>query len=165
VADAHIRNGTATTNYGGNATVEVKTPNTGTDTIRRAFLRFPITGVQTNVLSAKLRVYGAAVTSAKSTALYSVADVTWSESTITWNSPVVGGPAVSAMPLQSLTVSTTAAFYEFDVTSYVQAQKTAGASAISLSFRSAVSSDEGPTTFNSKENAANKPVLVISSRP
>ena len=43
------------------------------------------------------------------------------------------------------------------MTAYVQQQKTAGASAISLGVKSAVLSDEGQTTFNSREGDQQAP--------
>ena len=71
---------------------------------------------------------------------------------------------MSASALATQTVATTAAYVEWDVTSYVQQQKTAGASLISLGVKSTVLSDEGQTTFNSREGA-NKPLLIVNSRP
>ena len=70
--------------------------------------------------SAKLRLYGNAVTIAKATSVYSVADITWIESgtgSITWNNQ----PAIGATALATRTVATTAAYVEWDVTAYVQA--------------------------------------------
>ena len=165
-ADAYVRSGTsAGANFGTATTLEVKHTNT-TTTRRNGFLRFSLAGVQTNVVSAKLRLYGNAVTSAKMTNVHSVADITWGETTINWNTPTTdaGGPAMSAMPLAGLTVTTTAAYVEFDVTGYVQAQKAAGVSAITLGVKSGLLSDDGPSVFHSREGT-NKPVLMISSRP
>src|SRR5439155_11598869 len=87
VADAYVRSGaSAATNFGGAATLEVKSTNTA-DTKRNAFLRFGLAGVAANVTSAKLRLYGNAQTTTKGTSVYSVGDVAWSESGITWNYP------------------------------------------------------------------------------
>jgi hypothetical protein len=168
-ADAYVRSGTsAGTNFGTAGTVEVKHTNT-TTTRRNGLFRFNMAGVQTNVLSAKLRIYGNAVTTAKLTSVHSVADITWSETGITWNYPTTdaGGPAMSGSPLQSQTVGLTAGYTEFDVTAYVLAQKAAGATAITLGLKSGVLSDDGPSVFQSRESttAAQRPVLVISSRP
>ena len=59
-------------------------------------------------------------------------------------------------------VGLTAAYIEWDLTAYVQAQKTAGASAISIEVKQDVPNNETPTSFNSKENASNKPQLVVT---
>ena len=130
VADAYVRSGTsAGTNFGTATTVDVKS-TTDANTKRNGFLRFSLAGVAATVLSAKLRLYGNAVTSAKATNVHSVADITWSETAITWNYPTTnaGGPAMSAMPLQRPRPwAITAAYVEWDVTGYIQDQKTAGA--------------------------------------
>jgi glucose/arabinose dehydrogenase len=168
-ADAYVRSGTsASTNFGTATVLEAKHTNT-TTTKRNAFLRFSLSGVAATVTSAKLRLYGNAVTSAKATSVHSVADVTWIESGtggITWNYPTTdaGGPATSPNPLSTQTVGTTATFTEWDVTAYVQQQRTAGATAVTLGVKSGVLSDEGPSTFHSREGT-NKPLLIISSRP
>ena len=61
---------------------------THANTQRNAFLRFSLAGVAATVTSAKLRLYGNAVTSAKATNVHSVADITWVEThRITWNTP------------------------------------------------------------------------------
>ena len=124
-ADAYVRSGTyVDTNFGTAVTLDVKYTNT-TTTMRNAFLRFSMAGVAATVTSAKLRLYGHAATTAKATSVYSVADITWGETTITWNNqPAMGGTALATQ-----TVATTDAYVEWDVTAYVQAQKTAGATA------------------------------------
>jgi unsaturated rhamnogalacturonyl hydrolase len=168
-ADAYVRGGTsATLNFGTAAVVDVKTTATA-NTKRNGFVRFSLAGVAANVTSAKLRMWGNAVTSAKATSVHSVADVSWIESGtggITWNYPTTdaGGPAMGATALATQTVGLTAGWVEWDVTAYVQQQRTAGASLLSLGVKSAVTSDEGQTSFNSREGAS-KPILVISSRP
>jgi hypothetical protein len=70
---------------------------------------------------------------------------------------------MGASALATQTVGTGDAFVEWDVTAHVQAQRTAGATAMSLGVRSAVSSDEGQTTFHAREGT-NKPLLIVSSR-
>jgi hypothetical protein len=118
------------------------------------------------VTSAKLFLLGNAVTSAKATSVHSVADVGWSEAGITWNYPSTdaGGPAMSGSALATQTVGLTAGWVQWDVTAYVQQQKTAGATLVSFGVKSAVLSDDGPTTFAAKESS-NRPVLVVTSSP
>jgi fibronectin type 3 domain-containing protein len=166
LADAYVRSGTsAGTNFGTATVLDVKHTST-TTTRRNGFLRFSLSGVAATVTSAKLRLYGNAATTAKATNVHPVADITWGETTITWNTPTTdaGGPAMGPTPLATQTVATTAAYVEWDVTTYVQQQKTAGATAVTLGVKSGVLSDEGQTTFHSKEGT-NKPTLVISSKP
>jgi hypothetical protein len=88
-----------------------------------------------------------------------VAVNSWVETTVTWNNAPVMGTLI-----QQQTVGTTAAYVEYDVTAWVQAQKTAGATAVSMGLRAPVNSTEGQTRFNARENSANKPILIISSK-
>jgi hypothetical protein len=71
---------------------------------------------------------------------------------------------MSASPLSGVSVGTTDAWFEWDVTAYIQARKTAGASLVSLGVKSGVVSDEGQMVFHSR-TGTNKPVLVITSKP
>src|SRR6185436_1786925 len=111
--------------------MEVKTTAT-TTTRRNAFLRFSLAGVGATVDSAKLRLFGNAVTTAKATSVHSVADIAWSETGITWNTPTTdaGGPAMSATALatQTAPLSMTGVWIEWDVTGYIQQQRMANAS-------------------------------------
>jgi len=110
------------------------------------------------VTQAKLRLYGASVTSAKLIGVYAVSNTTWVETTITYNN----APAIGAKQGSSQSVGLTAAYVEWDLTSYVQAQKTAGATAVSFELKQDVANNETPTTFNARENASNKPQLVVT---
>jgi hypothetical protein len=168
-ADAFVRAGVnATFNYGGAATLEQKL-NTTVDNNRETFVRFTLTDVRTTVTSAKLRIFGNANTAAKTIAISGVSNVTWVEGTgtgqavtgITFNTK----PAIGSQ-ITSQSVGITAGFWEFDITSYVQAQKTAGATKISLAITQVTNSTNGQTSFNSKENttAANRPLVLISSK-
>lgn len=161
-ADAYVRSGTyASTNFGTGTVIDVKT-TTSANTQRNGFLRFALSGLGATVSSAKLRLYGHAATSAKATSVFPVASIGWAESGtggLIWNNQ----PAMGASALATQSVGTADTYVEWDLTAYVQAQRTAGAAAVSLGVRSAVSSDEGQTTFHSREGAS-KPLLVVSSR-
>jgi hypothetical protein len=170
-ADAHVRDGAnVDNNYGANTTIEVKN-NATVGNNRQAFVRFSLTDVAATVTSAKIRLFGASVTSTKTIAVSAVTDTSWVEGTGTIAAPVTatgidwnGKPAIGSQ-LSSLAVTTTAGYWEFDITSHVQAQKTAGATQVSLAITMVTSSTETPTSFNTKENAASKPVVVIASKP
>jgi fibronectin type 3 domain-containing protein/mono/diheme cytochrome c family protein len=155
-ADAHVRMGSsADTNYGTAAAMEVKNDDAANNT-RQMYLRFSLSGIGSTVTSAKVRVYGNAVTAAKAMAIYAVSNFTWSETTTTWNNK----PAIGAKQGSSVTISTTAGWWEFDVTSYVQARKTAGDGGVSFAFQNDAVSNNSPSSFQSKEGA-NDPQLVI----
>ena len=156
-ADSYVHATNTTTNYGTATILEVKNYSTNT---REAFVRFTLTDVAATVSSAKVRLYGNSVVSAKSIALSAVTDITWGETTIIYtNKPTIGTQQTS------MSVGITAAWVEFDVTSYVQAQKTAGATKITLAVTMVPSVNETQTTFNSQNNTTNKPLVVISSTP
>jgi subtilisin family serine protease len=160
VADAHVRDGSsADTNFGTAASMEQKF-STVAGNHRRTFVRFSLTGVGSTVTSATLRLFGNSVTSAKLVGVYAVANVTWGETTITWNN----APAIGAKQGASKSVGTTGAYVEWDLTSYLQAQKTAGATAVSFEVKQDTANNEGPTVFSSREAASNRPQLVVTSQ-
>ena len=170
-ADAYVRGGTnGTLNYGAATALEAKLNTTPPENNRESFVRFTLTDVQATVVSAKLRIFGNANTTAKIIGISGVSNITWVEGTgtgqavagITYNTK----PAIGSQ-ITSQSVGITAGFWEFDITSYVQAQRTAGATKVSLSIVQVTSSTNGQTSFTSRENAtvANRPLVVISSRP
>ena len=167
-ADAHVRGPTGYGNFN-NATMEVKWA-VAADATRHAYVRFDLTGVNANVGQAKIRLWGAlpvatpaAIT--KTISVSAVANITWGETTITWaNSSAVAGYIGSELATVNVD-TTTGQYWEWDVTQYLQAQKTAGATAVSFAVKSNTQSDNGPIAFNSDEAASNKPQLVISSAP
>ena len=125
------------------------------------YVRFSLANVAATVTSAKLRLYGVATTNTKHVGVHAVSNITWGETTITFsNAPAMTTPAIQTRP-----ITTTAAYVEWDVTSYVQAQRTANATAVSLGLLTTSSFPDTETNINSRENTANKPILIISSRP
>src|SRR5688572_31966499 len=57
---------------------------------------------------------------------------------------------------------TTAAYVEWDITAHIQAQRAASATAVSLGLKTTSSFPDTETVINSRENAANKPILIRS---
>jgi hypothetical protein len=96
------------------------------------------------------------------TAAYSVANTTWTETGLTWNNK----PAPGATALATVTIvnnSTTARWYELDVTAYLQAEKAAGRNTVTLALKN-VANSSPYVTLSSKEatTVANRPhVLVV----
>jgi hypothetical protein len=74
-------------------------------------------------------------------------------------------PASPTPPSQTRPITTTAGYVEWDVTSYIQQQRTANATAVSLGLLTTSSFPDAETNIHARENAANKPILIISSRP
>jgi hypothetical protein len=162
VADAFVREGSNNNiNYGTETAIRIKLNNTVANN-RSGYLRFSLSGVAATVTSAKLRLYGVATTNAKNVNVHAVANTTWIESGaggITF----ANAPAMGAV-LQGKNITTTAAYVEWDITSHVQAQRTANATALSLGLRTTSNFADTETVINSRENAANKPILIITSR-
>lgn len=147
--DAYTRDsGNAANNYGSDTLLILKTDSLGGN--RHAYLKFNLASVGT-VNSAKLRVYGSASATTTLTA-YQAADG-WTNSTLTWNNAPAAGASAGTVAL-----SATAKYYEIDVTAYVQAQA-AGDDAVTLVLKESAGKY---TTFNSSNNGANQPQLVVN---
>ena len=147
-ADAYVRDGTnAGANFGTAADLEVKKAGSGFN--RVSYIKFDLSSVST-INSVKLNLFGklsdtqnASIT----TSLFSVADTSWSETGITFNN----APSLSSSALGSATITgTTLQMVQFDVTSYVKAQKAAGHNIVSFALKDATSSNSF-VQFNSRE--------------
>jgi hypothetical protein len=158
-ADAYVRDGSAYagTNFGTATQLQVKQGSAGYT--RESYLRFDLSGVS-RVTSAKLRLFGRLDSTADAGvgfAVFNAASTTWSETGVTWNTK----PVANTTALGNATVSGTAGkWYEIDLTAFLQAEKAAGRTAVTLVLRAA-----GPSTslvqFDSDE-ATNRPVLAVS---
>jgi hypothetical protein len=160
-ADAYVRDGTyAATNYGTAATIDVKgDPDAGYN--RKSFLKFDLTGrTGTSVASATLKVYCNGASAATPLVIYGLSGTdTWVESgsgSITWNNQP---SSTNAVTIGTLNV-TAAGWYAIDVTSYVNSQMSGDKK---VTFKMQVENNNGATlSFNSRENASNKPALVVN---
>lgn len=147
--DAYTRDGSnAANNYGSDTLLIVKTDSAGAN--RHAYLKFNLASLGT-VSSAKLRVYGSASATTTLTA-YQATDG-WTNAGLTWNNAPASGAAAG-----SVVLGATAQYYEIDVTAYVQAQA-AGDDLATFVLKESAGKY---TTFNSSNNSANKPQLVIN---
>lgn len=160
-ADSYVRDGTyANTNYGSSTTLTVKKDSTGYS--RKTFLRFnfsefPENSTQSARLKLTIQSIGADAT--RTIKLYSLSDSdeNWGESTITWNNAPVG-----ATFLGQKAVSNTDASVEWDVTSFINSQLTDKTVSFML-VNEGSASVESTLNLNSKESAAGKPELILSS--
>lgn len=158
-ADAFVRDGTYQyNNYGSDVSLTVKKDLT--DWNRNAYVRFSV-APSGPVQSAKLRLYGshAAGTINPTVVVSSVANTTWSESTLTWAVKPAPGATLASLPI----TTTTGQYYEWDVTDYVQTQTNAGVRELSFCVSSITTASAEVVTFNSKEAAANPPELVVKA--
>ena len=156
-ADAYVRGGAYATHNFGSATELVLKQSSTPDNHRRMFLRFPIgSGAMGRAV---LRLRGALASAGDMpVSVYPVSNITWGEGTLTWNTqPAAGTPALSS----NRVASTSAAWYEWDVTPYVRSERSAGRSAVTFAL-AATATTSPYATFSSGEAAANRPELLIS---
>lgn len=110
--------------------------------------------------TATLKLYVASVNSSASRTIsvYAEPTTTWGKTSITWNN----GPAAGSL-LGSFVVSNTAGIsYNFDVSSYVQAQRAAGIKQVSfVLINNGAADSKGDVSFASREASTGKPTLTI----
>lgn len=158
IADAFVRNGdSAAVNYGNYDSLFVK----GSETVRfnrATYLKFKLDKSIKHAYRAVLRLYGKNVESFGliNVSAYVVTNDSWTERGITWNN----APTSQTTSLGSAGCTFDEKYYEIDVTGFVRAQL-AGDSIVSLAIKDAATQDK-KVTFRSKENATNKPQLVIT---
>jgi hypothetical protein len=163
--DAYVRSGTyAATTFGTTDAAILITKLNGTansSNDRHTYLTFNTGSVNGTISSATLRLYGKLDDNRDANIpvdALAVANTTWTESAITWNNK----PATGAT-LQTATVTDSIGrYYTWDITSYVQSEKAAGRSVISLALLCGAATDPR-ITWNSKETGSNAPQLVITT--
>jgi hypothetical protein len=159
-ADSYVRDGgNANNNFGTATAVEVRVANTGQN--RWTYIRFNIASL-TTIQAAKLRLFGNLTSTTGTpvqTRVFSSTNLTWGETSITWNNkPAPGATILASVPL--VTNSTAARWYEWDLTAFVQAEKAAGRTAVTLVLRNDVATPN--TTFRSRQASGNRPELRIT---
>jgi hypothetical protein len=159
IADSYVRDGSsASSNFGTATTLLVKdTSSAGNN--RRSFLKFDISSVGATIANAKLRLFGNHATGTTTDSAFAVANTTWTETGITWNNQ----PALGAKQGASVTIRTTAQYYEFDVSTFVVAQQKAGVHLVSLAVAMDAQTNNSPDTFDSREATSDPPQLVVST--
>jgi hypothetical protein len=166
IADAYVKGSTPDVNFGAAIDLQVKrTLNPGTGKGRQAYLRFDTSSVTGNVTRAVLRVYGNlnATIGANNNLPCAVFPVSaaWDETTLVWNNKPA--PNVPNELARVVVTDTTARWYEFDITSFINAERAAGRSLTGVLLRNMEEGEPGDyfTVFNSREATQNRPQLVI----
>lgn len=158
-ADASVRGGiNANTNYGSASTMTVRTSSSANNT-RWTYVKFDTSSVSGAITNARIRLYGSNSSSGSiGMTAYAVSNTSWGESTITWNNRPAAGSAVSGNVTASSTIGQ---YYEWEITSYVQSERAAGRTIISVMIQSPTVTS---IAFNAstKEAASNRPQLVIT---
>jgi fibronectin type 3 domain-containing protein len=145
VADAYVNASSASTNYGANTALR-----TDGSPQMISYLRFNVTGAQSQISSATLRIYG--TSKSQGFSVYAVADPSWGEKTVTYNNRPALGALVATSPADS-----GAGWVGVDVSSLVTGNGTVDLALVS---------DAGTqSAYSSREAASNQPVLVVQSFP
>ncbi|MET9400716.1 DNRLRE domain-containing protein [Kitasatospora sp. NPDC002965] len=149
VADTYAYSSNPSTNYGTSGQLGVDN-----SPAKRTFLKFTVSGLTAPVTGAKLRIHTDDVSGAESGSggtFRSLSSTTWSETGLTWNNqPAVDGPVLGSIGSVSRN-----AWYEVDVTSYVQGN---GTFAIGVTSASSDGAD-----YDSRESGSTAPQLVITT--
>jgi hypothetical protein len=156
--NAMVRDGTyANTNFNGATTIRVK--NDVVNNNRHAYFTFDTTSMG-SVSSAILNLYVVSTGSSatRTITVYEEPTTSWLESTITWNNASAAGTQIGSFNV-STTINT---WYNFDVTSYVQAQRTAGNKVVSFELINNTTDVNGLVDFASKEATTGQPGLTIA---
>jgi glucose/arabinose dehydrogenase len=165
VADAYVQSGNRAGANFGNATVLNTQNTTVSKGLQLTYLRFNISSLGTNSSAVKLRLYGRFTKNGNSSAavqVFNVLSQTWQENTITYNNK----PAEQTTVLASTTVAGSAfQFYEWDLTQHINALRSSGATTVSLLVKNLTVTTNNSISFNSKENALNKPELQVVASP
>ncbi|HEV2295525.1 MAG TPA: DNRLRE domain-containing protein [Tepidisphaeraceae bacterium] len=155
----YVRNGTyASQNFGGASEILVKrSPNVGNT--REGYLKFDLSPITGDVTAAKLRLNGKlSAAGSVAVAVHGASDTTWSETLLTWNNKPAAGAALATKTISG----TGSAWYEWDITNYLQQLKNAGATAVTFALKAPNTTDPW-AIFASDENptAVNRPQLVV----
>jgi hypothetical protein len=105
-----------------------------------------------------LYVVGTGTTASRTITVYEEPTTSWLESTITWNNAPAAGTQIGTFNV-STTINT---WYTFDVTSYVQAQRTAGNKIVSFEMIQNTLDVNGLVDFASREATTGQPGLVCA---
>jgi hypothetical protein len=147
VADTHLRQASANTNYG---TVTELNTDGGSGVEERALLKFTLTGSSGSIVQAKLRVW---VTNGTGNGPQVVPTATgWAENTVTWNS----APALLGAPVTNLGAMALGSWVEIDVTSAITGDGT-----YAFTF---VPESTDAVRISSRE-ATNRPQLIVTWAP
>jgi len=160
-ADAYVQDGkNASKNYGSKTQLRVQTNATAASNYD-SYLAFDTSAATGEIASAKLRLYvPLSKAGSVSTSVHAVGNTGWGETTLTWNNRPALGTALGSVAVNSIDYE----WKEIDVTAYVQAEKAAGRSLLSLGLHNA-STSSACVRVNSRNAHSNRPELVIVTAP
>ncbi len=158
-ADTYVRDGAATTNYGSDLGMAVKDANSGYNRI--AYVRFPLTSLSGSVENATLKLRVKAIGGEGSGARYieirQLADDSWDESTMTWNTRADSTGTV----IDTIDARTPGEVHEIDVSAYV-AQEVASDGYVSFALTQP-NNEVMYVVFNTREESGYEPTLEVET--
>lgn len=157
---SYVRGGKyASQNFGTDPTMLAKL-SANIDNVRESFLKFDLSSVSA-ITTGKLRLFGkisAASSAGVTIGAYKSTNTSWTESGVTFNNR----PMTNTGPLSTATITGTAgSWYEWDVSSFLQAEKAAGRNVVTIALKATVITDPW-AIFNADGAASNQPELVIT---
>jgi hyaluronate lyase len=159
-SDSYVFADSPNDNFGSASGLLLKNSSASPGLAREAYLKFDLTGIDSPIRSAKLRLFASLGTSSDTNlvlAVYHAPKAKWGENSITWN----GRPSASTKPLITAVVNDRSPqWYELDLTSFLEGQRAAGRNIVTLLVRS-TSNSPNYIRFNSKEAASNGPELSV----
>jgi hypothetical protein len=164
-ADAYVKDGSsASANFGAAADLQTQASSTSGKN-RETYLKFDLAAVSC-ITRARIRLHGRLSDHSGSNvgaAIYPVSNMSWTETGLIWNTRPEGG--TTALSAVTITDGQNR-WYEWDVTSYIQSEKSAGRNVVSFVIKNPATSSPY-STFSSREAAGNRPqfrLLTASSR-
>jgi 2',3'-cyclic-nucleotide 2'-phosphodiesterase (5'-nucleotidase family) len=167
IADSQVSSGNPTTNYGASTNMYVQSSSVSTFGNERAWLKFDLSTIPagSTISSATLQMWNWKSTGAALPAEVRGSSVdTWTEAGINWgNQPALGG----VLDTQTFTAGTTNVWYNWNVTSFAQAEF-GGDKLASLVVKPVIENSADAIApsyaFDAKEYGSSIPVLQVSTQ-
>ena len=164
-SDTNRQSGSTATNYAYDVNLLARLADAEGLT-RASFLQFPLNSIPAgNITSARLRLYGrhdATSGTGQSVSVWpGTKTTTWSGANVTYNnsSTETGVDFYATSSIATTTVGITPQYYEWNVTDYVNSRRTLGHATFGVAVDSA---NQYRVTFNSADNTANRPELLVT---
>lgn len=160
VADAFVHDGNPAANYGTFTSLTCKLITANNSYTRESFLRFDLTGLDQTPVAASLRMSPVTVSTAGLHTVHPIADNTWTESGITWDSRPFPSAAATSTWLPVLSTRTSS-----DILSAVLDRE---GSSLNLSVTAFSPTSDGFVSYASRETPVEslRPTLeLVLSRP
>jgi len=163
IMDAYVRSGTYTTEkYGAsdNQRLLTKSDPANESNVRETYLGFAIGSINKGIDKVLLRVFGSNAQDTKTAVLGTRSD-TWTENQINWSNKPLPSVQESASLDTAAIKSNVNAYYEWNVTGFVNQARYDKVNFVTFILKNIASSDN-PTEWRSRETRPNPPALVFN---